>query len=72
MTRTARALIETSAGAIPKTLRYLVAAAMYGSLVSGRPAEARELWAQHGANIDLREDLLLKMLIARAGGAPRP
>lgn len=51
----------------PGARRFLVTAGMLGSLAQGDVAAARELWLQEGRLIELADDLLLRVLVARTG-----
>ena len=58
---------EPDLGASSK--RYLVAAGMLGSIAQGNAAQARDLWARHGASLGADPDLLLRVLVARSNAA---
>jgi len=47
--------------------RYLVAAAMLGSISVGNRSEARDLWAQYSNSIGRTDDLLFDVLRAQSG-----
>ena len=59
----ARLILASEQGLRPRSMRYLVAAGMLGSIVSGDRTGARELWSRHP--VDLSDDLLLRVLVAR-------
>jgi predicted membrane-bound spermidine synthase len=69
MATTARALLGTSKHLSDKTVRYLVAAGMLGSIARGDAQEAAQLWATYAGSLDIEQDLLLRMLVARAHGS---
>jgi len=46
--------------------RFLVTAGMLGSLAQGDVAAARNLWLREGRSIELADDLLLRILVARS------
>jgi len=50
----------------PGALRYAVAAGMLGAITRADLTGAGEIWARHGSSIHLRDDLLLRVLVARA------
>jgi hypothetical protein len=71
MASTARRLLELEPELSTPSKRYLVAAAMLGSIAQKDPAAARELWSRHAPSLERTKDLLLSFLVARStSGSP--
>ncbi|MBI5440729.1 MAG: spermidine synthase [Deltaproteobacteria bacterium] len=71
MSATARALLASGTAADPATRRYVVSAALLGAVAGGRGSEALQIWQEHGASLNLGDDLLLRLLLAKARAAAR-
>ena len=63
----ARRLLDLETTLTGPTRRYLVVAAMLGSIAAGDPAGARDLWTRYSSAVGATDDLLLHVLVARAG-----
>jgi hypothetical protein len=73
MAATSRTLLaEVGSKVPPKTIRYLVAAGMLGSIVQHDEPAAVTLWAKYENLLPIGDDLLLRLLVTRArnGGSP--
>jgi hypothetical protein len=62
----ALALLTHETGLRPRSARYVVAAGMLGAIAAGSTASARELWSAYRDGIEIRDDLLLRTLLARS------
>jgi hypothetical protein len=69
MSVTSKSLLDHSSNMTPATLKYIVGAAMLGSIVEGDQASSRELWAKYKTAMFGNEepDLLFRLLIAESG-----
>jgi spermidine synthase len=72
MATTARTLLMMPGHRHPaKTTRYLVAAGMLGSIAQDDLPNAARLWSSYEGALDIEQDLLLRMLVARARDGAR-
>ena len=65
-----RAVLAAEPRLDPASRRFLVTAGMLGSLAQGNVTDARDLWLREGRSIELADDLLLRVLVARSVAPP--